>query len=284
MTADQRPLADMSTDGGASARGTYDTLAPVYDGFSADFDHETWVSRLLAVAEEAGASGNRVLDVACGTGKSFEPLLRRGYEVSACDISPAMVARARERAGDHARNVFVADMRDLPVCDRFDLITCLDDAVNYLLTVDDLRAAFRSAARLLRPGGFYLFDTNTLLTYRTAFAQDICFARDGWSFVWHGEITDDAPAGVRATATVRAESESGAKVTARHVQRHHPIEVVERELREAGFEIVARLGQTTGAVLHETATELDHNKTVFVARRSQETAKPMTTSESTIIP
>jgi SAM-dependent methyltransferase len=274
----------MCTDGGASARATYDTLAPVYDGFSADFDHETWVSRLLAVAEQQGATGKRVLDVACGTGKSFEPLLRRGYEVSACDISPAMVARARQRAGSRARKVFVADMRALPVCGRFDLITCLDDAVNYLLTVEDLRSAFRSAARLLRPGGFYLFDTNTLLTYRTAFAQDLWFTREGWNFAWHGEGSADAEPGTRATATVRAQSESGATVVAQHVQRHHPIEVVERELRDAGFDILARLGQTTGAVLHETATELDHNKTVFVARRSQETAKPMTTSESTIIP
>jgi SAM-dependent methyltransferase len=273
----------MCTDGGASARATYDTLAPVYDGFSADFDHETWISRLLAVAEQQGASGKRVLDVACGTGKSFEPLLRRGYEVSACDISPAMVARARERAGSRARRVFVADMRDLPVCGRFDLVTCLDDAVNYLLTEEDLRSAFRSAARLLRPGGFYLFDTNTLLTYRTAFAEDARFTRDGWSFLWHGEASPEAEPGVRATATVRAESAAGATVIAQHVQRHHPIEVIDRELRDAGFEIVARLGQTTGAVLHDTASELGHNKTVFVARRSQEKAKPMT-SESTIIP
>jgi ubiquinone/menaquinone biosynthesis C-methylase UbiE len=274
----------MSSDGGASARATYDTLAPVYDRFSADFDHETWVARLLAVAEEAGATGRRVLDVACGTGKSFEPFLRRGYDVSACDISPEMVELARERAGGRAAHVFVADMRDLPPSDRpFDLITCLDDAVNYLLTSDDLARAFGSAARLLRPGGFYIFDTNTLQTYRTAFAQDTRFDRSGWHFLWHGEGRADAAPGARATATVLAESPAQTLV-ARHVQRHHPAQTIRAELAAAGFEPVAELGQTTGGVLHREPCEANHNKLVFIARRSSTIHAGLQAEEMTIIP
>ena len=47
--------------------------------------------------------GRRLLDVACGTGRSFLPMLERGYDVTACDISPAMAARAREKSGGAAR-------------------------------------------------------------------------------------------------------------------------------------------------------------------------------------
>jgi SAM-dependent methyltransferase len=270
------------SDGGASARVTYDTLAPIYDRFSADFDHETWVARLLAVVTEAGATGKLVLDVACGTGKSFEPLLHRGYDVSACDISPAMVELARERAAGRARDVFVADMRDLPAGELFDLVTCLDDAVNYLLTDEDLERAFSSAARLLRPGGFYVFDTNTLLTYRTAFAEDSRFDSAGWEFTWHGEGRSDASPGVCATATVRAESASQT-VTARHVQRHHPVETIRSALADAGFEIVAVLGQTTGGILHHDPSDLGHNKMVFVARRRTPSTEPQA-ARMTIIP
>ena len=55
----------------------------------------------------------------------------------------------------------------------FDLITCLDDSVNYLM--DDGRPGGRLRARWRRispPDGVLVFDVNTLSTYRTTFARD----------------------------------------------------------------------------------------------------------------
>src|SRR4051812_2157103 len=92
----------------------YDTLAPFYNSYTRRFGHEAWLSNLEAIARDHGLRGNRLLDVGCGTGKSFLPLLARGYEVTACDISPAMVERAVEAAAGSAE-VVVADARDLPV-------------------------------------------------------------------------------------------------------------------------------------------------------------------------
>src|SRR2546421_6661629 len=110
----------------------YHDLAPFYDGFTAGYAYDGWLSRLEALAQAQGLAGRRLLDVGCGSGKSFLPLLERGYEVTACDISPAMVEEARRKVTGRAR-VVVADMRSLPALGEFDLITCLDDAVNYLL-------------------------------------------------------------------------------------------------------------------------------------------------------
>src|SRR5215207_2306258 len=121
---------DVSTT--SDTRAAYDALAPVYDGLTAHHDHERWLAQLLDLACRHGLAGTRALDVACGTGKSFMPLVRRGWEVTACDLSPTMAARARRRARGHGVQVRVADMRRLPVlCAGADLVTCLDDAVNY---------------------------------------------------------------------------------------------------------------------------------------------------------
>src|SRR4051812_30135402 len=110
----------------------YDTLAPFYDRFTADYEHEPVLDRIETLAIEYGLPGRRLLDVACGTGKSFLPFLRRGYDVTACDLSPRMVALARRKLGPQNRGrVVVADMRALPWRDAFDLVTCLDDAVNH---------------------------------------------------------------------------------------------------------------------------------------------------------
>lgn len=249
------------------ALGTYEHLAPVYDAFSADYDHEGWVSALEAAAHSYAGPGRRALDVGCGTGKSALPLLRRGYDVLACDASPAMVAEARAKPGlEHA---FVADMRRLPECGRFDLVTCLDDAVNYLLAPQDLRRAVADVARLLAPGGLYVFDVNTLGTYQSMFAagEPIRFASAGTAFTWTGASEGLIRAGGLARATVSAREPDGASRTATHVQRHRAVSEVAATLAAAGLELCRVLGQTTGAVLHRTPDEVAHTKIVFVARK-----------------
>ena len=57
-------------------------LAPAYDEFNRGYKYERWVGRLLEQAEVAGLEGNRLLDVACGTGLSFTPMLDRGWQVT----------------------------------------------------------------------------------------------------------------------------------------------------------------------------------------------------------
>src|SRR5256885_6693798 len=117
------------------AVAAYELLAPFYDLYTHDYGHDGWLANIEAIAIDHGLAGHRLLDVGCGTGKSFLPMLARGYEVTACDISPGMVERASE-AGD--AEVFVADARELPEVGPFDLAIALDDALNYLLSDEEL--------------------------------------------------------------------------------------------------------------------------------------------------
>src|SRR4051812_7944761 len=180
----------------------YELLAPFYDSYTREYGHERWLDNLEAIAIGHGLRGNRLLDVGCGTGKSFLPMLARGYEVTACDISPAMVERAREAAGG-AAELLVADARDLPVLGRFDLVTSIDDALNYLLTDEDLALAFEGVARNLRPGGIFAFDLNALATYRDYFRGDVTAEIGDAFFCWrrHAEGAGAAP-GANFTSVV----------------------------------------------------------------------------------
>jgi SAM-dependent methyltransferase len=249
-----------------TARPAYDALASTYDTFTADYDYERWLSVLHGLALEHGARGRRLLDVACGTGRSFEPMLRRGYEVTACDISPAMVERAAVRLEASGGTAAVADMRRLPDWGTFDLVTCLDDAVNYLHSEVDLDAAFGSVARALRPGGLYVFDVNSLTTYRTVFSSTFTVEADDVVFHWHGDATPTvAP---RSLCGARLEiSSAGSTSVTRHLQRHWPWPVVVKRLSAAGLDCVAVRGQATGALLSDRPDENVHTKVVFIARR-----------------
>ena len=77
--------------------------------------------------------------MACGTGKSFLPLLERGFDVTACDQCPAMLDIAASKV-DGRVTFHCRDLRDLDPIGEFDLITCLDDVANYLTEPGDLTA------------------------------------------------------------------------------------------------------------------------------------------------
>lgn len=111
----------------ADAREAYDRLAPAYDALTADYCHERWLDELERLALRHGLAGRRVLDVACGTGKSFLPLLAKGYRVVACDISEAMLAVAAPKAP--GVRLVHTDMRRLGRLGTFDLVTCLTELV-----------------------------------------------------------------------------------------------------------------------------------------------------------
>jgi SAM-dependent methyltransferase len=262
--------APPGADSAGAALKAYEELAPAYDDLTAAYRHDRWLGVLERLALDHGLSGRRVLDVACGTGKSFVPLLERGYDVSACDLSPRMVAVARARLPDPTR-AFVADMRALPPGGEFDLVTCLDDAVNYLLDPADLAAALTSMSAALRPGGLLVFDTNTLLTYRTTFATDAVSEQGPRLFCWRGMSDAEAEAGALHEAAVevftRVDGEAWRRVTSRHRQRHHPRAVVERSLARAGLLLRAVRGQSPGARLSRDVDEERHTKLVFVAER-----------------
>src|SRR4051794_9669173 len=130
----------------------YDRLAPAYDVLSAGYDHDRWLAALVALLRECGLSGDAVLDVGCGTGASALPLLRQGFRVTGVDRSAGMLAVARERLGEEVALVR-ADMRALPRLGAFDVVACVDDGLNHLLTGDDLQAGLESMARNLAPGG-----------------------------------------------------------------------------------------------------------------------------------
>jgi len=208
----------------ASSADAYQEFARFYDAFTAGSDYDAWTAHVLDLAAAYGSCGTRVLDVACGTGKSFLPFLRSGFEVTACDISRAMLAEAARKAPDV--RLLEADMRDLPKLGQFDLITCFDDSLNHLLNEADLASAFASVAANLGPDGLVLFDLNTLLAYRTTFAVDSLSVHDGTVFACRGESSPDASPGCLAAVRIDvfAPRDDGLyeRLSTRQAQRHFP--------------------------------------------------------------
>jgi SAM-dependent methyltransferase len=255
-----------------SPEEAYQRLAPYYDELTREHEYDDWTRNLEERAVSFGVSGRRLLDAACGTGKSFLPFLRRGYSVTGCDISAEMLALARAKAP--AADLFVADVRTLERVGTFDLITCLDDPINYLIDDGDLDAAFASLASNLAPDGVLVFDVNTLSTYRTSFACDMTLEGPDVFLAWRGRCEGDEEPGCVAELVIEAFSETDAgmyeRVTTRHLQRHHPREEVECALGGAGLRAVGVYGLLRDGSLDTLADEQLHHKLIYYAQRVPE--------------
>ncbi|HMI82100.1 MAG TPA: class I SAM-dependent methyltransferase [Solirubrobacterales bacterium] len=253
---------------GDSAQRAYETVAAFYDDFThgLGYKYEQWTGRLLAKAEELGLEGNRLLDVGCGTGLSFLPMLERGWEVTACDVSPEMIERARAKVGDRARLV-VADMRELPDLGQFDLVWAVNDPVNYLLSAEELEAALVGMRRNLAPEGIALLDASTLKTHREFFAGEIVVEEEGKRFFWTGQKPSQ---GVEAGGIVEARLEAEGEEGSAHVHRvrHFPEAEMLAAIEAAGLQCVGVFGEQEG----ELQSELDegvHTQAVYCFRGGQ---------------
>jgi SAM-dependent methyltransferase len=264
----ESPITQAQGDG-RHAELAYEAVAPVYDDFTAHHDYRLWVGTLLEMAQEHGLRGDTVLDVACGTGKSFLPLLEDGWKVTACDLSPSMAELARAKVGGKVR-IEVADMRELPVYGSFDLVCCLDDAVNYLHSQAELEQALRGMAANMAPHALLIFDSNTLTTYRGFFGEHVEVEANGRRMIWEGRSGGEVEPGEISEALFEVEPiepGTGPRIEPElHRQRHHPESEVRAAIAAAGLELAALYGHHHDVALGQPMSEDDHTKAIYVAR------------------
>jgi SAM-dependent methyltransferase len=130
--------------------------ARYYDKIYSFKDYKAEAECLMAIFKEHQRSGGtRLLDVACGTGRHLE-YLRDRYDVEGLDLSPELLAIARQR---HPGIRFHhADMTAFDLGKRFDIVTCLFSSIGYVRTPENLARAVTCMASHLKPGGLVVIE------------------------------------------------------------------------------------------------------------------------------
>jgi ubiquinone/menaquinone biosynthesis C-methylase UbiE len=123
----------------------------------------------IEVAKRINPSSVRVaLELACGTGRVTRHLrnvIPSNAKLIASDISPDMLAVAKEKLQSSNIDWRIIDAQDLPFDDSsIDVVVC---CFGYML-VPDKPKAFAEAYRVLRPGGMLLFATWDKLEHNAA--------------------------------------------------------------------------------------------------------------------
>jgi SAM-dependent methyltransferase len=115
------------------------------------------VDRLLSLI---GTPPRQVMDLCCGPGRHAIPLAQRGIEVTAVDLSPFLLDKARENARIAGVSVeFVhSDMRRFARLNAFDAVLNLYTSFGYFPSREDDNRVLANIYASLRPGGVVVID------------------------------------------------------------------------------------------------------------------------------
>ncbi|MGN6255672.1 MAG: class I SAM-dependent DNA methyltransferase [Solirubrobacterales bacterium] len=259
--------------GRESARDAYDRFAGIYDEVNAQNDYEMWVGgTILPELEKRGLQKGWALDIGCGTGRAFDPLLDRGWQLVGCDVSAGMLAEAERKYGSRvqllhldARSVPpVSPLSDSPAREAFQLVLLLNDVVNYMTEDGDLERAFAGVkANLSRDHGLVAFDANTFLLYRHLYAPGVNEEMSARGLEWRGLGDEPKPGGIHEAHLSGREVEPHV-----HRQRHWRDEEIEAALEANGLRCLATLGMSEEddrIILSEVPDEERDYKVVYIA-------------------
>jgi SAM-dependent methyltransferase len=226
----------------ANTNRLYDDLAwlwPMWGEPTEYAPHCEHVTRLIR--QYARRDARSLLNVGCGGGKNVFNL-KRDFQVTGLDLSPAMLDLAR-RLNPGCKFV-PGDMRAFSLDERFDAIL-IDDAISYMVTEAELRQVFDRACAHLDAGGVMVVEpddtketfcqNHTKIWYAApAFKPenvDVVFVENNYD----PDPQDDVYEGtmiylIRENGKLRVERDF-------HLLGLFSIDVWRRELRDAGFEV-----------------------------------------------
>jgi len=215
----------------------YGGLAAIYDYLVSGVDFEEWIDYLEEILRNFNYKPKTVVDLACGTGNTLLPLVRRGYQASGVDLSPEMVAMAKEKADSNGleADFFVADMRVFVSPQPVDLVTCFHDGLNYLAEYSDLVKTFQRVEQSLVPGGLFVFDLNAVIWLSGTQSGVTVIEEEDLTLIFNSAYHDDQYAWeVRLTCFAR-EGAFYRKFTEIHREKAYQAPAVQGALQEAGL-------------------------------------------------
>jgi len=218
----------------------YWALPPVYDRWQRSYgnDYTTLIfPQLRATLRSLSLPPGSMIDLACGTGSLALLMARAGWSVAGIDASPGMITEAQRKARrERLRiNFSCQDMRSFTIDGEVDLVTCMFDSLNHLLSLQDLRRAFRAVRRSIRTGGYFIFDLNNERCYKRHWHGSSAMHGDDFSVVLESSYDRSKKLG-SIEVTVFDRAGSGFRRRREVVrERYYPRTLVREALQTSGF-------------------------------------------------
>lgn len=235
----------------------YDLLAPFYDEWNGDLDYEKWADFLVSHFNSASIPVREVLDLGCGTGSMTLALARRGYDMVGVDLSPDMLARARERAYEDERThnilFLLQDMRSFELYGTVQAAVCTLDGINHLTSARDLDATLALLHNYIEPQGLFIFDVNSGRKFEEVYADHVYTMESEDAYVvWQNDYRKKS--GVCDFFITLFERGSDGRYTRYEEcqrEKHYSRKTLQRHLEKAGFRLLSIYGEDFGEATND---------------------------------
>lgn len=224
----------------------YQGIAYIYDYIMHHVDYENWADYVKQLGKHFDHEFNDVLEMACGTGSFTFYFAEDSFSILGIDNSPTMIENASKTNTSSNVRFEVGDMRDFKSDQKFDTVLCLYDSVNYLISKDDLQAAFNNISACLKPGGLFIFDITTAKNSQKYFngeeefeeTPDFCYWRKS---TYNGRMKKQY---TRFVIFIK-EGELYRRYHEKHEQRIYTVKTIQEALRKSGLQFLEMFHEFT---------------------------------------
>lgn len=245
---------------------SYSAFARYYDELTANIDYNKRGNYFHEIIKKFKTTKeNILLDLACGTGSISEVMAGLGYDVIGVDNSDEMLGIAIEKKFDSGKNIqyLCQDMRKLDMFGTIDITICALDSINHLASLDDVRKVFENVAFFSEQDGLFIFDVNTLYKHRNVLADNtFTYETDNVYCIWENTLdkeTDEVK--MQLEFFEREENGLYSRSSDSFSEKAYSEEDIEKLLKNAGFEVLAKYGDDTFELPSDTSQRI-----VYAAR------------------
>ena len=222
---------------------SYTEFSKLYDELMQNIPYEMWCEDIVSLLKKYGMETGTICELGCGTGIMTELLATKGYSMTGVDISPDMLALAKDKQDKSGSNVCynMQDMCELTLFNPVDAMISLCDSMNYLLKTEELEAVFRRVKRYLKPGGIFIFDMKTEYCFEQVMGNRILSEQtENSDFYWDNCYDKEERLNeYQLTMYFREEgNELFRKYEEVHIQRAYEIQEVSEQIEKSGLTLI----------------------------------------------
>ncbi|MFW5998487.1 MAG: class I SAM-dependent DNA methyltransferase [Halanaerobiaceae bacterium] len=245
------------------------SFATIYDDVMSAVPYDFWYKYINEILDYYNKDVKNVLDLACGTGNMCIRFARDNKNIVGLDGSREMLQVAAEKIEDKDLQVnFIhSDLRTFELEQNFDLAFSVFDSLNYILSLSDLKKAFKNVYQVLKEDGIFIFDLNTLKRLMSIEPGTTLLTGENYTCFWR-DIIDREKKRWQVKLRIYFEDENDNYYEEFHQETSYPLDEVQKILTDIGFKYVKKYKAYTFMKGDE-----DANRVYFVALKSNNQLK-----------
>lgn len=246
---------------------SYGAFADYYDGLTTNVKYEAYADYLCQILEQQHHDAGITLDLACGTGSLTLALAECGLDVYGIDGSPEMLSVAQQKCAEQGKQILFLcqQMQRIDLYGTVNTVFCVLDSINHMTKEADVQKTFERVSLFLEPGGYFIFDVNTVYKHQTVLGNNTFVYDTNQVFcVWQNHYLG-APEHLVDIELDFFEREGQVyyRSSEQFQERAYSTEQLAQMLTNAGLEMVAVYEEMTFS-----APKDDSQRLVFVTRKT----------------